>query len=56
MNVDRRHLALPALAFGVLAAAPALAPSVFAPSAFASAPDEATVTEDRSASRRADGG
>ena len=48
MNVDRRHLALPALAFGVLAAAPALAPS-----AFASAPDEATVTQKTEAHRAA---
>ena len=51
MNVDRRHLALPALAFGVLAAAPALAPSAFAPSAFASASDEATVTQKTEAHR-----
>ena len=48
MNVDRRHLALPALAFGVLAAAPALAPS-----AFASTSDEATVTQKTEAHRAA---
>ena len=30
MNIDRRHLALPALAVGILAAIPALAPKAFA--------------------------
>jgi ketosteroid isomerase-like protein len=48
MNVDRRHLVLPALAVGMLAAVPA-----FVPSAFASAADEATVTQDTEAHRAA---
>ena len=48
MNVDRRHLALPALAFGVLAAVPALAPP-----AFASTVDETTVTQRTEAHRAA---
>jgi ketosteroid isomerase-like protein len=46
MHIDRRHLALPALAFGMLAAAPA-----FAPSAFADTSDEAAVAKNTEAYR-----
>jgi hypothetical protein len=46
MQIDRRHLALPALAFGMLAAAPA-----FAPSAFAATADEAAVAKNTEAHR-----
>jgi len=48
MRIDRRHLALPALAFGMLAAAPA-----FAPSAFAATADEAAVAKNTEAHRAA---
>jgi ketosteroid isomerase-like protein len=48
MHIDRRHLALPALAFGMLAVAPALAPS-----AFAATGDEAAVAKNTEAYRAA---
>jgi ketosteroid isomerase-like protein len=48
MHIDRRHLALPALAFGILAAAPAVAPSAFAVTA-----DEAAVAKNTEAHRAA---
>jgi hypothetical protein len=46
MHIDRRHLALPALALGMLAATPALAPL-----AFAATGDEAAVAKDTEAYR-----
>ncbi len=48
MQMDRRHLALPALALGLLAAAPA-----FAPSAAAATADEAAVAKNTEAHRAA---
>ena len=48
MQIDRRRLALPALAFGMLAAAPA-----FVASAFAVTADEAAVTKNTEAHRAA---
>jgi ketosteroid isomerase-like protein len=48
MNIDRRHLALPALALGMLAVAPA-----FAPSAFALTADETAVAKNTEAHRAA---
>jgi ketosteroid isomerase-like protein len=48
MNIDRRHLALPALAFGMLAAAPA-----FVPPALAATTDETTVAKNTEAHRAA---
>jgi ketosteroid isomerase-like protein len=48
MQIDRRHLALPALAFGMLAASPA-----FAPLAFAATADEAAVAKNTEAHRAA---
>jgi ketosteroid isomerase-like protein len=48
MHSDRRHLVLPALAFGILAATPA-----FAPSALAVTADEAAVAKNTEAHRAA---
>ena len=53
MNIGRRHLSLPALAFGMLAAAPAVVPSAFAPSANAATADEAAVAKNTEAHRAA---
>jgi hypothetical protein len=53
MNIDRRHLSLPALAFGMLAAAPVFAPSAVVPSAFAATADDAAVATNTEAHRAA---